>query len=136
EALDQRVGGVDQPERDVRSGRALQVDGQRPPAAMEHGERADGPRLGRPVDADDLRAEVGEDHSAERAGPDPAELDHTDAGERAGRARRACPAVVSAGSRAAARTRRTATAWSTPSARRRSVAIARICPTTCATMSS
>ena len=53
------------------------------PTEQDRGQRL-GARVGGTVDADHLRAEVGQDHSAERAGTDPAELDHAHACQGAG----------------------------------------------------
>ena len=74
EPLDQRVRGVDQPQGDLGPRLALEVDRDRAPTAVQHRLEALVTRLAGPVDADHLRAEVPQDHPAERSRADPAEL--------------------------------------------------------------
>jgi len=76
EPLDQRVGAIDEPEHEAGALRRLEVDGERPSSAEECGDERLATRVGRAVDAHDLRAEVGEDHPAERHRADPSELHH------------------------------------------------------------
>jgi hypothetical protein len=84
-ALDEDVGAVDQVEDAVRAVGCLQVDDHR--ALVAVGDvvvRVDREsHAARPVHADDVRAQVGEEHGGERAGPDARQLDHAHAGERA-----------------------------------------------------
>ena len=82
EALDQRVGAVDEPEHEAGALRRLEVDSERPSTAEECGNERLAARIGRAVDAHDLRAEVGEHHPAERHGADPSELHHPEPRQR------------------------------------------------------
>ena len=77
QALDEGVGALGEIEDDLGAAGMLEVDGDRGPAAVQRvgargGRAVD---VGGAVDADDLRAEVGQHHRAERAGADPGELD-------------------------------------------------------------
>jgi hypothetical protein len=79
EPLHDDVGLFHQPEHGLDPIRVLEVDADGAPVAGEHVLR----RVGRvaaahgrrPLDADDVGAHVAEEHGAERAGPDPGELD-------------------------------------------------------------
>ena len=87
EALDQRVGAVDQLERGRRRFRLLQVERDRAAAAIEKAaalERIERVAAGRrlAVDAHDLGAHVGEQHSGEGRRPDAGHLDDLEAGQR------------------------------------------------------
>ena len=92
EALDQRVGLLDEAQHRLDAVGVLQVDADRAPAAVQRLEvrlverrRVD---LLRPVDAHDVGAHVGEQHPGERARPDPGELDDLHALQRS---HDACP---------------------------------------------
>ncbi len=78
EALDQHVGLGDQPQHQLAALVALEVRGHRPPVAQQVvaaglGRRS-GPLAG-PFDADDVGAEVAEDHRGVRTGADAGQLD-------------------------------------------------------------
>ena len=79
--LDERVRPIDEPERQIHAFRGLEIDRHRAPATVQDGGEGLRARPGRAVDAHDLRAEIGQDHPAERPGPDPPELDHAQPGE-------------------------------------------------------
>ena len=90
EALDQRVGVLDEVEQRRRAVGVLEVDGDVAPAAQRDvavrrvGRRA-AHRLGA-LDADHLGAHVGQQHRRERAGADAGDLDDPIAGEWSGHA--------------------------------------------------
>ncbi len=90
EALDQRVRLLDQLQHDLGAVRVLEVDSaidRRPRLSSSVEKSLLGPTsagAGQAVDAQDVGAEVGEHHRAERPGPDRADLDDADAGERTG----------------------------------------------------
>jgi len=65
-----------EPERQIHAFRGLEIDRHRAPAAVQDGRERLRPGKGRTVDAHDLGSEVGEDHPAERHGPDSPELHH------------------------------------------------------------
>ena len=82
EALDQHVRGVGQPEQRVHRARVLEVEHGGLAAAVQQltlGPGAAGPG---PVDAQHGGALVGEQHGAERPGPDARQLEHPQAGQR------------------------------------------------------
>ena len=86
EALEDGVGAVDEAQRRLDAGRVLEVDRDRaaPPrqqVAGGVGGVAAADAVG-PVDADDLRAHVGEHHAAERPRPDALQLHDADARQR------------------------------------------------------
>lgn len=84
-ALDQDVGAFGQVEDDAGAVRGLQVDDHRALVAVGdvvqgvHGQA----RAARPVDADDIGTEVGEEHGGERSRADAREFHHAHTGERA-----------------------------------------------------
>jgi hypothetical protein len=81
--LDQHVGPLDEVEHDLHRLGALEVEGDARPAAVEQVLVARGQRdAARPVDPDDVGAEVGEHHARVRARPDPRDLDHPHAPQR------------------------------------------------------
>ncbi len=90
EALQEHVGPLAQPEHDLGATRVLQVDADAAPAAVDHRECRRGPaRHGSSrrdvrgaVDAEHLRAEVGQQHPGELHRTDVRELDDADARER------------------------------------------------------
>ena len=88
EALDQRVGTLDEIEQRADAVGVLEVDGDVAPAAQHEvgtGVAGDGPTRDLcPLDADHVGAEIGQQHRRERAGPDAGELDDAVARERAG----------------------------------------------------
>ena len=85
EALDQRVGPLDETQEHLGRVRMLQVDRDRPAAAVHRVEpRIDAvaplatsfARRGRPVDPNDLGSHVRQHHRREGSGPEPGHLDH------------------------------------------------------------
>jgi hypothetical protein len=87
EALDDDVRAGGQGEGQVDAGGLLQVGGDRPLAAVQQILPVVGVPGGRgpgPVQADHVGAEVGQQHGAERAGADAAELDDAYPAERSG----------------------------------------------------
>ena len=115
ESLQQRIGSVDQLQHGLDPGIGLEVDPDRAPSPIHHvGGRCGGvaaPNRRRPVDTDDIGSHVGEHHGAERAGPDPRDLDDlytnewthelNSPTERRGRGYRAAPQRRGRGYRAA-----------------------------------
>jgi hypothetical protein len=84
EAFDQRVCALDEPQHDLGCALLLEVERDgRATAAERFHERPAVVRGGRrPVDPDDVGAEVGEHHRGERPGPDAGQLDHPEVGQR------------------------------------------------------
>ena len=98
EAFDERVGPLDEGEHECDAVGVLQVDADRALAPLEQvpvgaGRQGAG-HVGRSLDPQHVRAEVGEHHRAERAGADPGELDDLDPLERP--AHRAAPTASAA----------------------------------------
>jgi hypothetical protein len=90
-SLHQDVGLLDEPQHDLGTVGVLEVDGDRAPAAVEQlggvvGAGADEAAAPDAVDAQDVGAEVGEQHRAEGPRADAADLDDADPGERAAHA--------------------------------------------------
>ena len=86
-ALDQDVRGLDQLEDGLDCGRVLQVERDAGAATREQvglPAAAGGRRPARPLDADHVRPEVGEDRAGVGAGADPGELDDLDPTQGAG----------------------------------------------------
>ena len=82
EVLQDDVGGAGQPPGQGQAGRVLEVDDDGPLAAVPGGVgRGVPPRAAGRVDADDLRALVGQQHPGQRAGDVLAEVDNADAGQ-------------------------------------------------------
>jgi hypothetical protein len=79
ESLDQRVGGVDEPQHEASILVALEVDrDQRSPAVHDVRGADDEARVARglrALEAQDVRAHVGQHHRGERAGADAPDLD-------------------------------------------------------------
>ena len=76
DALDEHVGPVGQGLAGGPLGRVLEVGRDRvPPAAQQH-LAVGGRQPARPVDADDVGAEVGQQHAGERRRRQPGELEH------------------------------------------------------------
>ena len=87
ETLDQDVGLLDEVEDDLDAARILEVDRHRWTAAREDvllGDRHLHGVAAGTIDANDVSAEIGEQHAGERTGPDADELDDAYAGEWAG----------------------------------------------------
>lgn len=82
EALDERVGAVDDGEDGLDARWVLEVEGDRAAAPVQDRVLGGGSGLGGAVDADDFGALVGEEHAGEGPRADAAELDDTDAGQR------------------------------------------------------
>jgi hypothetical protein len=86
EALDEDVALGDQVEHERDALGALEVDGERALAPVDHvhpGALTPLQATGHdPVDADHVGTEVGEQHRGERSGTEPCQLDHADTGER------------------------------------------------------
>lgn len=84
-ALDEQVGAFDEVEDAGGAVRGFEVDDHRALVAVGDVVGGVDPQAGAAgaVHADDVRAQVGEEHGGERARPDPGQLDHAHAGERA-----------------------------------------------------
>src|SRR5262249_24279721 len=85
EALDEGVGLLDEAEHRLDAVGLLQIHGDRAAAPVHEVELRRlwdaEPRVARAIDADDVGAELGEEHRAERAGADAGELDDLRSGE-------------------------------------------------------
>ena len=84
EALNERVRVIDEPEDRRLGGGGLEVECNRAATPVQDGMLAAAAGILRAVDADDVGAEVGEDHSAERSGAEATELDDPQPGEGTG----------------------------------------------------
>ena len=82
EALDERVGLLDEPEHGGDPVGMLEVDGHRAPAAVQHVARRVTSTRSRAVDPHHVGAHVGEHHGGEGARPDTRHLDHAEATQR------------------------------------------------------
>ena len=85
ESLDERIRLLDEPQHDLRGTRLLEVEGDRALAAPREVVLRLGierQRTALAIHQHDLGAEVGEQHAAERAGPDAHELDDADSLQR------------------------------------------------------
>jgi hypothetical protein len=80
------IGCPNQSQGRLDAGSALQIESDGPAVSVQDRVVARLVRVCRPVDADHIGAEIAEDHAAEGAGSDAAELDDPDAGERVMRA--------------------------------------------------
>ena len=84
QALEQHVRAVGQPQQRVHRARVLQVEHGRPAAAVHQLKLGSGRSGAWPVDPQHAGAQVGEQHGAERPGPDARELQHPHPGQRPG----------------------------------------------------
>ncbi len=82
EALEQHVGGIDEPQQRVDSAGMLQVQHRGPAAAVQQLMLGPSPARAWTVDAQDGRACVGEHHGAEGCRADARELEHPHRGQR------------------------------------------------------
>ena len=86
EALEQRVGALDEPQHELDAFGVLQVDTDRAAAAVQRLEvrlvELRRVHLLRAVDADDVGAHVGQQHPGERARSDTGQLDDLDSCKR------------------------------------------------------
>lgn len=81
EALDEHVGAVGESQHRVACGGVLEVGGHRGPAAAQQHLGIGGGELPGPVDADDVGAEVGQQHAGEGRRRQAGELQHPHARE-------------------------------------------------------